>query len=282
MIAFFANMFGYVLNFIYSFINNYGLAIIIFSVLIKILLIPLSIKQQKTMKKSTEMQKKVKEIQTKYEGNMEKINQETMDLYKREKMNPFSGCFSAIIQIILLFSMFYLVRNPLTYMKKIDSEIIDGYVKEIKENLPDNEKNSAYPEIAVIKEKGKEDERVYINMEFLGLDLSNVPSQNLSNPTVYVIPVLYVLSSLLSMKISTQVSNKKDEENEKNNDKTELDAVEQANKSMMWFMPIMSVSISLVAPLGLALYWLVNNVLMILERLCINKFIENEEEKQNG
>lgn len=282
MIGFFANIFGYALNLIYSFVSNYGLAIIIFSVLLKILLVPLSIKQQKTMKKSTEIQKKVKEIQYKYEGNMEKINQETLNLYKEEKMNPFSGCFTAIIQIILLFSMFYLVRNPLTYMKKIDSDVIDGYINEIKEELPENERNIAYPEIAVIKQKGAEDERVYINMAFLGLDLSNVPSQNFSNWTVYIIPVLYVLSSLLSMKISTMTTSKKEEEKEENKEKTELDAVEQANKNMMWFMPIMSVSISLIAPLGLALYWLVNNILMILERLCINKYLDIKEEKENA
>ena len=282
MIGFFANIFGYALNWIYLFINNYGLSIIIFSVLLKILLIPLSIKQQKTMKKSTEMQKKVKEIQAKYEGNMEKINQETMNLYKEEKMSPFSGCFTAIIQIILLFSMFYLVRNPLTYMKKIDQDVINNYVNEIKEELPENERNITYPEIAVIKQKGNEDERVFINMDFLGLDLSNVPSQNFSNWTVYIIPVLYVLSSLLSMKITTVNTNKKNENKNENSEKTELDAVEQANKSMMWFMPIMSVSISLVAPLGLALYWLVNNVLMILERICINKYLENKEENENA
>ena len=286
MISFFANIFGYVLNFIYSFVNNYGLAIILFSILLKIVLIPLSISQQKTMKKSAEMQKKVKEIQHKYEGNQEKINKETMNLYKQEKMNPFSGCFTAIIQIVLLFSMFYLVRNPLTHMKKVDTQVIDGYINEIKEESPEGERNLTYPEISVVKQKGAEDERVYINMDFLGLDLSNVPTQQLTNWTVYIIPVLYVISSLVSMKITTNTTNKKKKEeiteNAENKEKTELDAVDQANKSMMWFMPIMSVSISLVAPLGLALYWLVNNVLIIIERLCINKYLENKEEKENA
>ena len=286
MISFFANIFGYVLNFIYSFVNNYGLAIILFSILLKIVLIPLSISQQKTMKKSAEMQKKVKEIQNKYEGNQEKINKETMNLYKQEKMNPFSGCFTAIIQIVLLFSMFYLVRNPLTHMKKVDTQVIDGYINEIKEESPEGERNLTYPEISVVKQKGAEDERVYINMDFLGLDLSNVPTQQLTNWTVYIIPVLYVISSLVSMKITTNTTNKKKKEeiteNAENKEKTELDAVDQANKSMMWFMPIMSVSISLVAPLGLALYWLVNNVLIIIERLCINKYLENKEEKENA
>ena len=150
MIAPFANLFGYILNFIYNIVNNYGLAIIIFSILIKIILLPLSIKQQKTMKKTTKIQNKLKEIQFKYKNNPEQLNQATMELYKSENMSPFSGCFSGIVQIILLFAVFYLVRSPLTYMKKIDANIINKYTKIVKEN--DLSTDSAYPEIEVIRE----------------------------------------------------------------------------------------------------------------------------------
>ena len=129
MIAFFANLFGYILNFIYNIVQNYGLAIIIFSILIKALMIPLSIKQQKTMKKSTKIQAKMKEIQFKYKNNPEMLTKATQELYKTENMSPFSGCFSAIVQIILLFAVFYLVRSPLTYMKKVDAGITDKYTK---------------------------------------------------------------------------------------------------------------------------------------------------------
>ena len=126
MINFFSNIFGYVLNLIYGVVSNYGLAIILFSVLIKIVMLPLSIKQEKTLKKNQKIQEEMKIIQIKHNGNQEKINQEMMDLYKREKMNPFGGCFSIIIQFILLFAMFYLVRSPLTYMKKVNSETIEN------------------------------------------------------------------------------------------------------------------------------------------------------------
>ena len=81
---------GYVLNFIYELVKNYGLAIILFSILIKLVMLPLSIKQQKTMKKSMKLQEKTKEIQEKYKGNQEKINQEMIELYKRENASPFS------------------------------------------------------------------------------------------------------------------------------------------------------------------------------------------------
>ena len=100
MINFFADIFGYILNWIYLLVQNYGLAIIIFSVLIKLAMLPLSIKQQKTLKKNEKVQKEMKILQIKHKGNPERLNQEMMELYKREKINPFGGCFSVIIQFI--------------------------------------------------------------------------------------------------------------------------------------------------------------------------------------
>ena len=99
-----SSLFGYILEFIYEIVNNYGLAIILFSVLIKIILLPLSIKQQKTLKKSAKIQVKAKEIQEKYKNDPMKMNQELMDLYKRENMSPFSGCLSSIIVCNVLLS----------------------------------------------------------------------------------------------------------------------------------------------------------------------------------
>ena len=125
MIEFFADIFGYLLNFLYGFIQNYGIAIIVFSIILKIILLPLSIKQQKTMKKTTKIQEEVRKIQDKYKNNPEKLNQETIELYKRENMSPFSGCLSAIIQLILILAMFYLVRSPLTHMKKVEPALIE-------------------------------------------------------------------------------------------------------------------------------------------------------------
>ena len=275
MIAFFANIFGYILNFIYGIFQNYGIAIILFTILLKLLLLPLTIKQQKTMRKTSKIQEKLKIIQFKYKNDPQMLNQETMALYKSENMSPFSGCLSAIVQILLLLAMFYLVSSPLTYMKKVDTNVINTYKEELQ--LEEKAVATAYPEINIIKEKGSTDEAVNINMDFLGLDLSNVPSQSLTDPTVYVIPLLYVISSVFSIKLSMNMTkkNKKEKALEKIDDKenkenTELDAMESMNKNMMIMMPVMSVIISFIAPLGLALYWLVNNVLMILERVVKN------------
>ncbi len=276
--AFLASLFGYLLNFIYDLVNNYGLAIIIFTIIIKLLMLPISIKQQKTMKKSVKIQEKVRQLQFKYKNNPEQLNKATIELYKSEKMSPFSGCLSAILQIVILLSVFFMVQSPLTYMKKVDEGLINQYKDEIKQSQEGQNNQTIYPEIEIIKEKGAQDERVNINMEFLGLDLSSVPISNLSDFRVYIIPVLYVISSFISIKLSNSVTNKKKNETEEQ-EPSEMEAIMQANKSMMYIMPIMSVSISMVAPLGLALYWLVSNVLMITEKLILNKVMDSKEEE---
>ena len=289
MFQFFANIFGYLLDIINQFVNNYGLAIILFTAIIKLIMLPLSIKQQRSMKKNVELQEKLKVIQFKYKNNPEKLNKETMDLYKQEKMSPFSGCFSAIIQFILLISIFYMVRFPLTYMEKVDKTQIDTYTQQIKDAGMDV--SQAYSEIDIIREidflreNNPEDEtlkNININMNFLGLDLSKIPQQNLADWTVYIIPILYILSTFVSMRLTTSMQNTNKDKKEltdgenKETERNEMeDAMAQSNKMMSWMMPIMSVSISLVAPLGLALYWLVNNILMIGERLVLNKVVKD-------
>ena len=290
MFQFFANIFGYLLNIINDFVGNYGLAIILFTVIIKILMLPLSIKQQKTMKKSAKIQEQVKILQFKYKNDPEKLNREMMDLYKKENMSPFSGCLSTIVQFILLISIFYMVRFPLTYMEKIDKNQLDTYVQQMKDD--GMAVSQAYSEIDIVREinylkdKFPEDEnlnKINLNMQFFGLDLGKIPQQNLGDWTVYIIPILYIISTFISMRITTAMQDKTkskydviDITEKKEEEKNEMeDAMAQSNKMMSWMMPIMSVSISLVAPLGLALYWLVNNILMIGERLIFNKMIKD-------
>ena len=293
MFEFFASLFGYLLSFLYNLINNYGIAIILFTIIIKLILIPLSINQQKTMKKSAKIQEKMKAIQFKYKNDPEKMNQEIMDLYKREKMSPFSGCLTAIVQLLLLLSIFYLVKSPITYMEKIPTEDINKYVTQLQEE--GREISKVYPEIDLIreyqwlKEKNPKDnnvEKLNIQMNFLGLDLSKIPQQNMTDYTVYVIPILYIISSFVSIRMTTAMQEKKKEkekavievgENQEEQKENEMDAVMQTNKMMSWMMPIMSISIAFVAPLGLALYWLVSNILMILERIILDKAIAQED-----
>lgn len=314
--SFFASLFGYVLNFLYELMHNYGLAIILFTILIKLIMLPLSIKQQKTMKKNAKLQEKIKTIQFKYKNNQEKINQEVMNLYKEEKMSPFSGCATTLVQFVLLLSIFYVVRSPLTYMKHIDNfyvnkdetlenvqalditqsaeknddtiPLIQYYEGKIDED--EEKKKGNYQEISVINYFGQNDEKIKINMSFLGLDLGLIPKQNLTDFRVWIIPVLYIISSFISIRLTTKLqenNNKKkdklieskEDKKDQKDQKDETDTMMQTNKIMNWMMPILSISIAMVAPLGLALYWLVNNLLMIGERIVLDKVIKTGEEE---
>ena len=282
-----SSLFGYLLNALYSVFNNYGIAIIVFSVILRIILIPVTIKQQKSLKKSAELQEEMKEIQRKYKNNPEKLNQETIDLYKREKMSPFAGCFSSIIQLVIILSVFWLVSQPLTYMKRIDSNVINDY----KTQLQQEGQQSGYQEIEIINKFGAQDETVNLNMDFLGLDLSKVPSSNLNDWRVYIIPALYVVSSIISIRITNSFNKKKKDDKKAITDgnevksqeePNELEAMEAMNKNMMYMMPLMSVFIAFIAPLGLALYWFISNLLIIIEKIIIDSFMKRKEEKENA
>lgn len=293
-----ASIFGYLLNFLYDKIGNYGIAIILFTILVKLILLPISVKQQKTMKKTAKVQAELRILQEKYSNDQVRLGQETMDLYNRENLSPFAGCLGSIIQMILILSVFFLVSRPLTFMRHLDTELIAKYQSEV---IAENEEAARYPEIAIIKMKGPQDEKVNINMDFFGLDLSDVPSQNYTDWKVYIIPGLYVITSVISTKLTTAMNKKKQEEKDskepivvkkevkpndkdkalevtKNEDNKDLDTMDEVNKQMAIMMPLMSVSIALIAPLGLALYWLVSNLLSIVERIVINKQSKNEEE----
>ena len=316
--GFISELFGYLLNWLYSLVNNYGIAIIIFSVILRIILIPITIKQQTTMKKTSKLQEKMAEIQKKYKNNPEKLNQETIALYKNEKMSPFSGCLSSILQIIIILSVFWLVSQPLTYMKRINPEIIEKYTAEMQES--GFEQNGGYIQISLLdyaetkyqevneqlqqedvenreelEVKRDEYNSLRLNMDFLGLDLSKVPTQNLNDWKVYVIPGLYVITSFISIKLTTATQKKKKKKQDivvENGEvkEDEIDPMEQMqamSQNMTYMIPIMSVIIAVIAPLGLALYWLVSNILMIIERLIINKIMsfkesKDGEEEQNG
>ena len=341
MFSFFANIFGYILNFLYNLVNNYGLAIILFTVIIKLAMLPLSIKQQKSLKKNAKIQKEMQIIQFKYKNDPEKMNQAVMKLYKDNNVSPFSGCLGSILQLILLLSVFYMVASPLTYMEKIPADSI----KTIKEQLSSEQLTvGAYAEIDIIRnidkinnvdnqpeekaetenaensnetavaEGNSEDQAVEEgvevgevndediqkikdlkeNMNFLGLDLNMIPQQNMNNFAVYIIPALYILSTFISMRLTVKmqenmkasqnadsneviINKDKEKDNDESAEKTEEDPMMQTNKMMSWMMPILSVSIAFVAPLGLALYWLVNNVTMIIERIILDKFIKMED-----
>jgi len=119
-LGFFAKVIGWVLAAIYGVIDNYGISIIVLTLLIRLAMMPLYAKQMKSSAKMSAVQSKVKDIQTRYANNREKMNEEMQKLYSEEGISPTSGCLPLLIQMPILLGLFQLLRNPLTYMTGAD------------------------------------------------------------------------------------------------------------------------------------------------------------------
>ena len=120
-----ANPLGILLDLLYSVINNYGISIIVFTVIVKLCLYPLYIKQTKSTAKMSEVQPKMQALQRKYANDKETLNIKMAELYKEEKFNPMGGCLPMLIQMPIIMGLFALLRNPMMYMN--DNSMIFAY-----------------------------------------------------------------------------------------------------------------------------------------------------------
>lgn len=268
MIDFISQIMGIILRYSYNFTKNYGLAIILFTILIKVLLIPLNIKQQKSMKATQEIQPLLLKIQEKYKNNPEKQQAELQKLYAEKKINPFGGCLLLFIQIPIILAMFYAIQKPITYMfpEQLKNE-------SVVEELNNYEVvNQSYKEVYFIEEKMPE----LLETNFLGLNLAQVPSVNMSDFTMWIIPLLSALTTYLTSKI-TMNQNIKNAEKSANNEAAAQTMAMQ--KNMMMFMPIMTGYIAFIVPLGMGLYWLTNNIVSMVVQKFVNNIVNKEDVK---
>lgn len=125
MLDFIARPLGMLLKLIFDFVGDYGYSIIIFTIITKLLLLPINIKQTESTKRMNEINPKMKEIQEKYKNDKEKLNQKLLELYKEHNYNPASGCLPALIQMPILFALFYVIQNPVKYVF-LDQAVFEG------------------------------------------------------------------------------------------------------------------------------------------------------------
>lgn len=279
-------IFGYPLGFImwlcYIVVRNYAVALLLFTIITKLALFPLSLKQQKSMVKMKLFQPKVEELQKKYAKNKEKLNEETMKLYQEEGYNPMSGCLPSLIQFPLLFGMIDVVYRPLTHIAHLSKDLINQAMEIVTSLGLAGNANSYYKEINIMSAvrdnpgafsaMGQEfmDKVSGINLSFFGLDLTAIPT--FAWNAILIIPILSGLTSLLFSLLSMRQNKKMD------GDKPQAGG--GMMKAMMLFMPIMSFWFAFSFPMGVSLYWLFSNVLMIVQQLVMNKIFDPEKEAE--
>lgn len=265
-----ANLLGYVLNFLYNICGNFGIAIILFTIIIKLCLLPLNIKQQKSLKNTARVQPKLLELQEKYKDNKELYAQEIAKFQKEEGFNPFTGCLIALIQIPIILGMFFIVSKPLTHMVKMDQE----QIQTIKQELQIENTNGmySYDEIEIIKKSDK----VGINLEFLGINLGDIPAKNPADYKLLVIPILSVIITVLSVVVTKRMNDSF------NQDNPQYKETQKSMGMLNYILPIMSGYIAYQVPLGLGLYWLFSNLVQTIISTGMMLYFKNEEKKGNG
>ncbi len=270
---------GLILNFIFENIafKNYGLAIIIFTVFIKFILLPLTIKQFKSTAQMQEIQPIIKELQRKYKNDTAKLNEEMMKVYAEHKYNPASGCLPMLVQLPILFSLIYVVGQPLTYMLNKSATEVKALLDTVPEAL---RIKGIYSQIGAINY------HKIIDMDFFGFDLGLVPtwrpdilfgSQMAQYLPLLLIPVLSVVTTLVSSKLMMIGTMKRNSSNGETKDGAQ-DMSVAMQKNMMFIAPLMTLWVSFQFPAGLGLYWLVGNVFQIFQQLYLNKYILNKKE----
>src|SRR5687768_5407859 len=118
----FFEIFAAALAGLYGFVKSYGIAIILLTVAVRIIVLPLSIKQTRSMREMQRIQPELKKIQQKHKGDRTKMNEEMMALYKEHGVNPFGGCLPLLLQFPVLIALFYVVRSPLKYLQGTNAD----------------------------------------------------------------------------------------------------------------------------------------------------------------
>ena len=297
-------LFGFLIRLFYGFFGNYGISIIVLTILIRLCLIPLNIKSQKSMLKMQAMSGKTAELQRKYGDNKEKYQEELMKL-QRENGVGFSGCLLPFLQIFFLFPMFRMASAPLRYISQVSSENINAMIAlaQKKELVTSGRGLIETNHIGLIEllntnesflseciSKGYIAMGQMLNLDFFGIDLTSVPSWKpmviISDPGHYVpllvFPVLVLITTIMSNQlIKILKPNYKAEKEAKEREKANParkgqsqtpganDSAEASMKMMNYMMPVIMLVTSFTLPAALGLYWVVGGVMSIITQIIV-------------
>ena len=294
---------GFLIQFIYNLVDNYGLAIILFTIIIKLILMPLQVKSQKAMKRQQKVQPIIMELQKKYANDQQRLQQEMMKVYKENNVSMSGGCLPLLIQFPILIGLYRVIQRPLTYIRGInfqDEAVIENVksvVSGMKEGFADVIGNLASLDADKLATNyqiqlshwsellGKAKELSWdINFNFLGLDLSKQPSESLpavmngnfsdlSTALLILIPAVAMLLTWLSSKYSQSLSGTAQNKSNKQDNQAQSMA-----KSMNMMMPIMTGFFTFTLPSGIGIYWIISSVMQIVQQYIISKFFDRKED----
>ncbi len=280
--------FAWLLRVFYNMTGSYGLALVLFTLAVKVVLLPFQLKSKKSMLRMNQFQPKMREIQEKYKNNQQKMNEELQLLYAQEGINPMSGCLWSLLPFPIIIALYSIIRQPLSRFMMLSAETVEkvrsiatglGYVMaEVRGRA------SFYEEIQLAQFvhdhfdsftgiKGL----MKMDCTFLGLDLTVVPQdvwkQMFTGWAIFGLVLIPVISAALSL-VQSKVSMGNSSQTKGN------DAAARQSRTMMYMMPVMSLWIGFTLPAALGVYWIANSVFQIVQDVVLNKFFSEQMERE--
>ena len=274
--------FGYLLAWLYQLTSNYGIALIVFAIVLKLILLPATAKSKKSTMKMSRLQPRLQALQKKYANDQQKLSEATQALYKEEGVGMGAGCLWSLLPLFLLIPLYNVVREPITYLLHENADVAKQVVETIKELNPTAfGKNTYYDQLTaaqLIPQYAEQLKAIVahpetlegINFGFLGIDLGTIPSFNVFAWKVYnwatigafLLPLLSAGGQVLSMLISQRMNNSlvTDEKGLEDKETAKNSQANQSNKVMMYMFPLMSLWIGFTIPCALSLYWFVQGL----------------------
>ncbi len=288
--------FGWLLGFLYELLGNYGVAMIVFAVIVQLVLLPITMKSKKSMMKMSRLQPKMQEIQRKYANDQQKQNEALQQLQKEEGATMgCGGCLWSLVPMLILLPLYTVIRQPIVYILGESLETAEKIIETVKGLEPALFGNTGYDQVVAAQAISKYAAEIAaavpglsaetlagINFEFLGgINLGSIPQFNVFKWTVwnwptigaFLIPVLSAASQVVQMLISQKSNNSviTDEKGLQDKETAKNSQSAQQTKMMLWMMPLMSLWIGFTVPSALSLYWFVGGVVRTVEDQLLTK-----------
>lgn len=282
--------FAWLVRLFYDLTNSYGVALILFTLVIKLIMLPFQMKSKKSMMRMSRVSGQMQDLQKRYAKNQAKLQEEMQKLYEEEGVNPMSGCLWSFLPLPILMALYSIIRQPVTHFMMLSKDVLQTVVQSVADSGVDLTnivmmdkatgapalkdglyQMAAYGQINLVKavqEMGLStpDGWFNVNYKFLGLDLTATPWEYVKNFTftwamigVILIPILAGLSQFVFSKLTMKTQ-------------PQADAAGGASmKSMMYMMPLMSVYIAFIMPAALGVYWIAQSVFSLIQEAILNK-----------
>ena len=293
--------FAWLVRLLYTLTGSYGMAIILFTLVVKLIMLPFQMKSKKSMMRMSRMNGKIQEIQKKYANNQAKMQEEMQKLYAEEGVNPMSGCLWSFLPLPILLALYSIMRQPITHFMMLSTEVVQELVAKVtaagvdmsaivqmkdgvavvKDGITQLQPYGQINLVKAITSQAPEaaaglDKWINLDYNFLGLDLSATPSSVFGSFRLEWAVIGLILIPILAggfQLLMSHVTMKQQPQN---------DGAGNSTKTMMYMMPLMSVYIGFIMPAALGIYWIAQSVFSLIQEIILGKFFNEKLEAEEN